>query len=154
MSSPLLQSDYGSHWWMARYPQISGIQLRQCGCLSRHYKSEHIYAMFTRRVGQGGYMALPGVKTEPLHLSWGNAREISVAASWMRGSTQSCCATPLIPENDVIMLKVSATPIPNPLSLSHAHTHTYTSADLFVVVECVKQRGGVWTDGHGSWLTG
>lgn len=36
---------------------------------------------------------------------------------------ESCCATPLIPENDVIMLKVSATPIPNPLSLSHTLTH-------------------------------
>ncbi len=68
-------------------------------------------------------MTSPGIETEPLRLSWGNAREISGAASWMRGSTQSCCATPLIPENDVIMLKVSATPFPNPLSLSNAHTH-------------------------------
>lgn len=38
------------------------------------------------------------------------------------GSTQSCCATPLIPENDVIMLKVSATP-PYPFHCIILHTH-------------------------------
>lgn len=104
--------------------------------------------MFTKRVGQGGYTALPGMKQSPHILAGGNARDISATASWVRGSIQSCCATPLIPENDVIMLKVSATPHPQPTSII---TRTHISADLLVVVECVQQRSCLdrW-----SWLTG
>lgn len=83
------------------------------------------------------------------HFSWGKASNISLTASWARDSTWSCCATPLIPENDVIVLKVPATPIPNPLPLSHAHASQQTCWWWSVL-----SRGCVWTDGRRSWLTG
>lgn len=70
MSSPKVAVD------IRRSLSLVGVQLREeCSC---HYKRQ---PMFTKRVGQGGYMALPGYETEPLHFSWGNAREISGSSS-------------------------------------------------------------------------
>lgn len=97
-----------------------------------HSERQPNISMFT---GGGGVHRFEWYETEPLHFSMGKASEISVAASWMRGSTESCCATPLIPENDVIMLKVSVIPYPQPTSIISL-SHTIRSV-------C---GGGVWRD--------
>lgn len=109
--------------------------------ITRLYERQLHIAVFTERVGQG----------DTWHWLVWNRAPISQLGKCsrnqcckMRGSTQSCCATPLIPENDVIMLKVSPPP-----SVTHFLYHTHISEDLFVVVNVLHKERCDWTDGLG-----
>lgn len=78
MSGPLLRSGCGSPCWMTRHPQLSGIQLGKVYLpLQGIIKSQQSIAMFTKRVGRRGYMALPGMKQSPC-VSAGEMQEKSV----------------------------------------------------------------------------
>lgn len=77
-------------------------------------------------------MALSGKKQSP-HILEGEVQEDMSCSQLVEG----CCATPLIPENDVILLKVAVPPTPLPPLF---HNHIHISADLLMVEECVSRK--------------
>lgn len=110
---------------------ISSVQLRKYSIIGI-IKDIAVFTMRVLFFFWGGGLKLPGMKQSP----YISAREIQSKS----GSTQSCCATPLIPENDVIMLKVSATP-PYPF---HLHYLAHTSLQELLWEWSVFSRGMVF----------